>query len=81
MLDRYADYEEMDAYPEISKCLGDYADDATTWRFPPSVVDRLAALGDPSGQIAKRVRRYDEDRAIVVRITRAAVRHSFTVKL
>ena len=28
--------------------------------YPPSTVDRLAAIGDPSGPVAERLRKHDE---------------------
>ena len=44
--DRYADYDQMDAYPEMPNALGPYADDATPIPDEPSAIDRLAAIVD-----------------------------------
>lgn len=56
---RYADYEKMDTYPMISTVLGGYAEDVVPATPPPSAVDRLAALADPGGRLAQRIRDWD----------------------
>jgi len=45
-LDRYKDYEQMDAYPAMGNAFGPYADDATPIPDEPSAIDRLAAIVD-----------------------------------
>lgn len=49
----------------------------------PSAVDRLAAIGNPSGEAARRCREWDErlaeDKVVVERLTRAPSRYSFRV--
>jgi hypothetical protein len=59
-LDRYADYEQMDLYPEIQSVLGGYAEEAadlSDFIWVPSVIERLGALVDP--ELRKQIEHHD----------------------